>query len=150
LVNIKEKLWAFVLLAGILGVVSIFTPTIYISDDHAFIWVWNLYVTNSIDFVQTDEMLFTLGVVATIFIALGTLITLFSGVVSKVKKKNVGFFALIGGLLLLIGPIIYLGGISTEEGIWEYFSVNVGSILPFIAGIMAILAGIMGILKRKL
>ncbi|MFX1476875.1 MAG: hypothetical protein ACFFCI_01970 [Promethearchaeota archaeon] len=150
MVNIKEKLWAFVLLAGILGIVSIFTPTIYISDESAFIWVWNLYVTNNIGFVQTDEMLFTLGVVATIFIALGTLIILFSGVVSKVKKKNVGFFALIGGLLLLIGPIFYLGGISTEEGIWEYFSVNVGSILPFIAGIIAILTGIMGILKRKL
>jgi len=139
-----------VILAGILGILSIFTPTIYISSEDTLIWVWNLTITNFIvGFVQTDEILYTLGIVATLFIAIGTLGTLFSGVVSKFKNKNTSLFAIIAGLLLIIGPIIYLGGISSEEGIWDYFSVNVGSILPFFAGAIAILAGVMGKLKRK-
>ena len=151
MVNIKENLWILVLLAGIMGVVSIFTPTIYISSEDASIWVWNLYVSSDIvDFVQTDEALFNLGVAATLFITIGTLVTLFSGIVSKVKDKHLNLFAIIGGVLLLIGPIIYLGGITAEEeNLWEYFTVNVGSILPFFAGGIAILGGVMGILKRK-
>lgn len=151
MVNIKENLWIFVILAGILGIVSIFTPTIYISSEDASIWVWNLYVSsNIVDFVQTDEVLFDLGVAATVFITIGTLVTLFSGIVSKVKDKQLNLFAIIGGVLLLIGTIIYLGGITAEEeNLWEYFTVNVGSILPFFAGGTAILGGVVGILKRK-
>ncbi len=150
MVDLKENLWIFVILAGILGIVSIFTPSIYISSEDAYIWVWNLYVTNDIvDFVQTDEALFDLGVAATIFIAIGTLVTLFSGIVSKVKDKHLNLFAIIGGILLLIGPIIYLGGITAEEeNLWEYFTVNVGSILPFFAGGIAILGGVMGLLRK--
>ncbi len=150
MVDLKENIWIIVLIAGILGIVSIFTPTIYISSEDAFIWVWNLYVSNDIvDFVQTDEALFDLGVAATIFIAIGTLVTLFSGIVSKVKDKHLNLFAIIGGILLLIGPIIYLGGITAEEeNLWEYFTVNVGSILPFFAGGIAILGGVMGLLRK--
>ena len=150
MVNIKENLWIIVILAGILGIVSLFTPTLYISSEDASIWVWNLYVSSSfVGFVQTDEILFSLGVAATVFIAIGTLITLFSGIVSKVKNKRLNLFAIIGGVLILIGPIIYLGGISMEENVWDYLSVNIGSILPFFAGGIAILVGIMGIVKRK-
>ena len=134
-----------------MGIVSIFTPTIYISSEDASIWVWNLYVSSDIvDFVQTDETLYDLGVIATIFIVIGTLVTLFSGIISKVKDKRLNLVAIIGGILLLIGPIIYLGGITIDEQtIWDYFAVNVGSILPFFAGGLAILGGVMGISKRK-
>ena len=140
------------IIAGILGIVSIFTPTIYISSEEASIWVWNLYVSNyTVGFIQTDEVLFTLGVAATPFIVIGTLVTLFSGIFSKFKGRSliISIFTIIGGILFLIGPIIYLGGISAEENIWEYFSVNIGSILPFFAGSIAILAGVMGIIKRN-
>jgi len=151
MVNIKENLWIFAILAGILGIVSLFTPTIYISSEDASIWVWNLYVSNYIvAFVQTDEILFTLGIAATVFIAIGTLVALFSGIFSKVKNKRLNLLAIIGGVLLLIGPIIYLGGITAgEENVWEYLTVNIGSILPFFAGSIAILEGVIGILKRK-
>ncbi len=151
MVDLKENIWIIVLIAGILGIVSIFTPTIYISSEDAFIWVWNLYVSNDIvDFVQTDEALFDLGIAATILITIGTCVILFSGIVSKVIDKHLNLFAIIGGVLLLIGPIIYLAGITAEEeNLWEYFTVNVGSILPFFAGGIAILGGVMGILKKK-
>jgi hypothetical protein len=89
-------------------------------------------------------------VVATIFIAIGTLITFFSGIVSKVKDKPLILFAIIGGVLILIGPIIYLGIISiVEENVWDYFSVNIGTVLPFFAGGITTLGGVMGIVKRK-
>jgi len=150
MVNINKNLWIIVLLAGILGIVSLFTPTLSIGSEDAFIWVWNLYVSSSfVGFVQTDEILYSLGVAATVFIAIGTLITLFSGIASKVKNKRLNLIAIIGGVLILIGPIIYLGGISVEESIWDYLSVNIGSILPFFAGIITILGGVIGIIKRK-
>ena len=151
MVNIRENLWAIVIIAGILGIVSIFTPTLYIDIDDASIWVWNLYVSSAItDFIQTDEPIFGIGIIATIVIVIGTIITLFSGIISKVRDKNLALLSLIGGIVLLIGPIIYLGGISgVEENVWDYFGVNIGSILPFFAGSITILAGVIGIVKRK-
>ena len=137
--------------AGILGIISIFTPTLYIDSDSAFVWVWNLYVSNgSVDFVQVDEPLYNIGVVATIVISIGTLITLSSGIISKLKDRDLNLVYLIGGVLLLIGPIIYLAGITVEDkALWDYIEVNIGSLLPFIAGALALLGSGIGISKRK-
>ena len=42
-----------------------------------------------------------------------------------------------------------MAGITAEEEtFWEYYNVNVGSILPFFAGSIAILAGVMGLLRK--
>lgn len=151
MIDIKKYLWLVVLLAGILGIISIFSPVLHISSEDAYIWVWNLYSSNnSIGFVQIDEPLFTLGIVSTIILAIGTVILLFSGITLKIKNRDLIFFNLIGGGLLLIGSIIYLAGITIEEQtFWEYASVSIGSILPIIAGILAIIGGILGILLKK-
>lgn len=81
-----------------------------------------------------------------IFIIIGTLVPLYSGIISKVKDKRLNLVIIIGGILLLIGPIIYLNKIIDEEHIWN-FTVNF--VLPFFAGGTAILGGILGVIKRK-
>ncbi|MBY8992486.1 MAG: hypothetical protein KGD58_17195 [Candidatus Lokiarchaeota archaeon] len=151
MLKIKENLWKIAIIAGIFGIISIFTPTLYIDSDKAFVWVWNLYVSNgSVDFVQVDEPLYNIGVVATIIISIGTLITLSSGVISKVKDRSLNLVYLIGGILLLLGPIIYLAGITVEDkALWDYVEVNIGSILPFIAGALLLLGTGIVISKRK-
>lgn len=151
MLKIKENLWKIAIIAGILGIISIFTPTLYIDSESAFVWVWNLYVSNgSVDFVQVDEPLYNIGVVATIVLSLGTLITLSSGVISKVKDRDLNLVYLIGGILLLLGPIIYLAGITVEDkALWDYVEVNIGSILPFIAGALLLLGTGIVISKRK-
>ncbi|MFX1391863.1 MAG: hypothetical protein ACFE9Z_17500 [Promethearchaeota archaeon] len=150
MVNIKENLWIILISAGILGIISLFTPSLYISSENASIWVWNLYVSSSyVGFVQTDEILFTLGVIATILITIGTLITFFSGIILKIRNKRLNLISLIGGVLILLGPIIYLGGISTETNVWDYLSINVGSILPFFAGSIPFILGDIGLIKSR-
>ena len=151
MVNLKENIWLFLILGGILGIISLFTATLYISSEDALIWVWNLYISSyHVGFVQTDEILFTIGLISTAFITIGTLITLLSGIFSKVKNKPLNILAIIGGLLILISPIYYLVVISiVEENIWEYFSINIGSFLPFFAGAIPILVGVIDLVKRK-
>ena len=152
LVNFKEDLWLYAIIAGILGIITIFTPAVGITEgsNYVYIWIWNLYATNDIiDFVQTDEALYNIGVATTIIISIGTVILLLTGLLEKLKNKKLDVFKIIGGLLLLIGPIVYMAGITTEEEtFWEYYNVNVASILPFFAGGIAILAGIMGLLRK--
>lgn len=149
--KIKENLWMIVIVSGILGLISIFVPTLYIDSESAFVWVWNLYVSNgSVDFVQVDEPLYNMGVVATIVISIGTLITLSSGIVLKLKDKKLNLVYIIGGVLLLFGPIIYLAGITVEDTtFWDYAEVNIGSILPFIAGALVLLGSGIDLFKRK-
>ena len=149
--KIKENLWIIVIVAGILGIISIFVPTLYIDSESTFVWVWNLYVSDgSVDFVQVDEPLYNMGVVATIVISIGTLITLSSGIILKLKNKKLNLAYIIGGILLLIGPIIYLAGITVEDTtFWDYAEVNIGSILPFIAGTLVLLGSGIDMFKRK-
>lgn len=152
MVDLKEDLWLYTLIAGILGIITIFTPAVGITEgsNYVYIWIWNLYATNDIiDFIQTDEPLYNIGVATTIIISIGTIILLLTGLLDKLKNKKLDLFKIIGGLLLLIGPIVYMAGITAEEEtFWEYYNVNVGSILPFFAGSIAILAGVMGILRK--
>ena len=136
MVDLKEDLWLYTLIAGILGIITIFTPAVGITEgsNYVYIWIWNLY---------------NIGVATTIIISIGTIILLLTGLLDKLKNKKLDLFKIIGGLLLLIGPIVYLAGITAEdETFWEYYNVNVGSVLPFFAGSIAILAGIMGLLRK--
>lgn len=152
MVNLKEDLWLYTLIAAILGIITIFTPAVGITEgsNYVYIWIWNLYATNDIiDFVQTEEPLYNIGVATTIIILIGTLILLLTSLIDMLKNKKLDLFKIIGGILLLIGPIVYLAGITAEdETFWEYYNINVGSILPFFAGGIAILAGIMGLLRK--
>jgi hypothetical protein len=152
-INIKENLWLISLVAGIIGIITIFTPawTIFSGSNYSIGWLWNLYAYNgSVDFIPSDEPIYTLGLVATILIAIGTGVLLLGGILKKMKDREINLLYLIGGILPIIAIIIYLAGVEAEyPGWWNAYTINVAGILPFIAGGLGIFAGVMGIMEQR-
>jgi hypothetical protein len=151
MVNIKENLWLIALVAGILGIVTIFTPAWGFADYNHFAWFWNLMVTDGeIDFIPSGEPIYDLGMITTLILVIGTAVLLFMGIFAKLKDRRFDILALIGGALLIIAPIVYFAGVESEySGFFDYYEVNVALILPFIAGALGILAGIMGFMEKR-
>lgn len=151
--NIKENLWLLSIIAGILGVITIFTPAwsyIYGGDSGAG-WLWGLYVENGeANFIPSDEPIVILGIVATIMIAIGTVLLLLGGILTKIKDREINLLYLVGGILPIIAAIIYIAGVAAEySGWWTVYTINVASIFPFIAGGLGLVAGIMGLMEKR-
>ncbi|MFX1388626.1 MAG: hypothetical protein ACFE9Z_01015 [Promethearchaeota archaeon] len=153
-INIKDNLWIISLVAGILGVISIFLPvwTYNVGGDFAVGWLWGTYIYNGLfDSIPIDEPIVILGIVGAIIIAIGAVILLIAGIIAKIKDRSINLLYLIGGILPIIAAIIYIAGVAVEyPAWWMVYTINVAGIFPFIAGGLGIAAGILGlILGRK-
>ena len=116
MVNIKENLWLIALVAGILGIVTIFTPAWGYSDANFYVWFFSMYIIDGdIDFIPTDAPLYSLGMIATVIIVIGTVILLFVGLFAKLKEKRIDILAIIGGVLFIIAPILVYAGIRKSN-----------------------------------
>ncbi|MHA1913771.1 MAG: hypothetical protein ACW986_02715 [Promethearchaeota archaeon] len=149
MISIKDKLWLFAIIAGILGIITLFTPAWGLGNSIA--WLWNLFVNNGVaDFIDANEPIYTLGIVSTVIIIIGTVLTLLSGILAKLKDKEILILYIIGGALLITGIIVYMAGTAVEyPTFWRYYTVNVASILPYIGGALGIFAGVMGIMENR-
>ena len=155
MVDIKKNLWIIALIAGILGLVSLLIPAfgdVY-GGDTLNVWFWNMYTVNGdVDFIDTEEALYNIGIGTTIILIVGTVITLLSGILAKLKESKTLNLILymVGGILLLIGPIVFFGATTAEyEGFWDFYNINAGMVLPFIAGGLAVLVGIYGLIIQR-
>ncbi|MFW9946922.1 MAG: hypothetical protein ACFFDX_08860 [Candidatus Odinarchaeota archaeon] len=147
--NIKENLWIFALVGGVIGIIAFFTPAWTFAG--SYVWLWNLYTgTYGTGFIETEEVIFYLGLVSTIILLVGFISLLVTAILSRLKKKNFNIIWIIGGILSAISPIIYLAGSAVEySSIWQYYTVSSSLILPFIAAWFGISAGILGIIKKR-
>lgn len=153
MVDIKDKFWLISIVAGILGVITIFTPawTYLGGGGTSIVWLWNMYVNNGVvDFIEVDTPLFALGLVSTIIIAIGTWLLLFAGILTKVKNREIFLLYLIGGILPIVGSIVYSAGAAVEyPTFWLVYDVNVAIILAFFAGGLGIFVGVMGLMEQR-
>ena len=155
MINIKENLWLVVVVGGILGIVSISTPAWgdIAGSMFAVTWWWNLYYISgygNVGFIDTDELIYYLDVATLILIVIGTSILLIGGILDKFKDKKLPFLHLIGGALLIIGPLVFLGGAETAySGFFRDYLINVGCILPFVGGALGIFSGVLEIIEKR-
>jgi hypothetical protein len=151
--DIKEKLWLIAIIAGILGVVTIFTPVWgYISGSNMGAgWLWALYVDDGVpSFIPFDEEIVPLGIVGTLIIAVGSCLLLVGGILTKKKDREINLLYLIGGILPLVGIITYMAGVAAfYPGWWTGYTVHIGTILPYIGGGLGLTAGIIGIMESR-
>ena len=153
MVDFKGNLWLISIVAGIIGVITIFTPAWgYLSgSENVAAWLWGLYINNgNVNFIDLDEPIVILGIISTLIIAIGTLPLLLGGILTKVKDREISLLYLVGGILPIIGIIVFLAGTeSLYSGWWSYYIVHVGTILAFIAGGLGISAGVISIMENR-
>lgn len=151
MVNIKENLWLVALIAGILGIITIFTPAWGSASEGAIVWFWNLYIDDGhVDFMEPESALYKIGTATTILLVIGTVLMFVMGLLTKLRDKQINILGIIGGALLILGPIVFFAGVESEyPGFFPGYEVNVALILPFIAGALGIFAGVMGIMENR-
>ncbi|MFX0003120.1 MAG: hypothetical protein ACFE9C_00170 [Candidatus Hodarchaeota archaeon] len=151
--NIKENLWVVSLVAGIIGVITLFIPAWGWTSGGSWsiVWLWNLYINDgNPNFIDLDEPLFAIGIVSTLIIAIGAVLLLFGGVFTKIKDREINLLYLIGGILTIVGIITFIAGAAgVYGGFWTIYYINVAGILPFIAGGLGIAAGVFGIIEKR-
>ncbi|MFX0023978.1 MAG: hypothetical protein ACFE9S_16750 [Candidatus Hermodarchaeota archaeon] len=151
--DIKEKLWLISIVAGILCVISIFTPVWgYVSGSNFSAgWLWALYLeSGEPSIIPLDEPIVPLGFVTTLIMAIGACLLLSGGILTKKKDREINLLYLIGGILPLVGIITYMAGVEAfYPGWWMGYTVHIGTILAYIAGGLGLAAGIIGIMEKR-
>ena len=147
------------LAGGILLLISVFLPTLFVyfhvdyfgveSTMMAFYWMFGYtYATmsaqgygQSVSASATHFDLDIIGVVCMAIIILGAILALVTA--SKSNSK----MPLVGGLLGIVGMIIFLGSFYADVSSVHYVSeVAVGVVAPFIGAWLCIIGGIIAII----
>ncbi|MFW9773934.1 MAG: hypothetical protein ACFFEO_17415 [Candidatus Thorarchaeota archaeon] len=159
----KENLWLSALIGGVVSLIALFTPAWSYSSlltEAAVVWLWNMtyyindglgVINGQIVFIPTEEAIFSLGIICTLILIIGAVILLVPAILGKRKSVRIfNILWIIGGILSIICPIIYLvGSVVYYSDFWTYYIISAGLILPFIAGAFGLFAGITGILKQR-
>lgn len=145
----SKNYWLINLTVGLVGVISAFLPSWGGTEGGNLIsvWYWGFYFLNGLHDLEEPAITAT-GVVVAIIILVGAALILYSALSAKLKDEPKITFSLIGGILFLIAPILFIITMAgLMNGFWlEYFG-SFGLILPFIAGIIAIFSWFT--MKRK-
>ncbi|MFX0075671.1 MAG: hypothetical protein ACFE96_09525 [Candidatus Hermodarchaeota archaeon] len=138
----KKYFWLITLTTGIVGVVSVFLPSWGGTEggDLISVWYWGFYFLNG--WHDLEEPAITApGVVVAVILLVGAALILYSALLAKRKDEPKKLFTLIGGILYLVAPSIFM---ITMAGLvptfwFEYFG-SFGLILPYIAGVITLLS----------
>jgi len=115
----RKYVWAFPLIAGILAIVALVTPAVYVNlygMITANLWFWGLYTYNfggvitGTEFI-TETMVLVPSIITTAILATGGIVLLVSGILNKSQRfelKTVRNLSLLFGVLFIISQILWL------------------------------------------
>ena len=138
----KKYFWLINLVAGLMGLISAFLPSWGGEEGGNLIsvWYWGFYFIT--EWGTLDEPAITIpGVVVAIILLVGTALILSSALLAKRKNDPKTILSLIGGIVFLVAPILFLITMSgLEATFWLEYFAGIGLILPFICGSVAIIS----------
>jgi hypothetical protein len=139
----KKYFWLINLVTGFIGVLSTLIPSWGGEEGGNLIsvWYWGFYFITEFRPLEEPAIDIT-GVVIAIMLLVGAALILYSALSAKRKDKPIKLLTLIGGILYLVAPSLFM--ITMAVAIWdmfwlEYFA-SFGLILPYIAGVITILS----------
>ncbi|MFX1391068.1 MAG: hypothetical protein ACFE9Z_13470 [Promethearchaeota archaeon] len=152
----KSKGYIVALIAGILGIIVLFTPIAFHESGLAesYIWMWGLYtwkpVLGDTSFYFSEDFEFLIwGLLTTLLILIATISLILTGKKASKRNKNYGFLWIICGLLFIGAPLVFYFGLSSEmpswlsDLFWNIYSFHFAFYGSFIAGGLAILSAIL-------
>jgi len=153
----KNLIWLIPLAAGILGIIAIATPSAtlnFLSLSYS-IWLFGfsfieatgfLFIIDTIFQAFPILILFSLIAFVLILIAVAKLLNSALSIKRGQEEKDFSKKCIIGGILLIVAPIIFIiGGVTVDIGgvfgFWNLFDIGIGLIFSFISGGLGIIGG---------
>lgn len=149
---LKEKLWVFSMVAGIIAAISLLAPAwgVIVPSYSFFVWVWGLEVSTDMGINFLPGAFLTYGITCTILIWVGAALLISSSVTYKKYKKKTKYIWLIAALLIIITSVIYVVGLELEyPGLLGEENHSTTLIGPLVSGILAILAEIIYLYNQR-
>ncbi|MCJ7650650.1 MAG: hypothetical protein MUP85_18725 [Candidatus Lokiarchaeota archaeon] len=137
---IRKNYWLITLVSALMVYVSVLVPSWSGIEDSIFInaWYWGFYIWKGKWDVLESELM-SPGIIVSIILLFGATVILFSALSSKRKGDNKPIFSLIGGIVSIIAPIIFMISMFVVyDEFWAHYFPTFGLILPFIGGSLAI------------
>ena len=152
--GIKDYLWLFPIISGILSIIGILTPIAYF-ESYFNIWMWGLVHARLFgrqpEFIEENLILYT-GIVVSIIVLLISFALIITGFLyrqgylddRKISKVWISF-----GIIIITSTVIsavsldfytYYG--NFPYGIWDALDPGFGAIGPIMAGIIIFVIGI--------
>jgi len=160
--EIKDYVWAFPLVGGVLGLISLLTPTAYFSYPGSTmnIWMWGLFSVQigyqSITRFTADLAELSLSLTCSAIVLI-SLIALISSGTSHKKKMRMGVMKkaawLTPSILLIIGTLMWMVGLELISiygvgfSFWSNMNPGFGVIGMFISAALSIIG--YGVSKMK-
>lgn len=170
--EIKDYIWAFPLIGGIISIIGLFSPSAYWIEMGFFenyymcgLWRANPYgMINEFIFQQEPHNLtlpiFIVGFISFLIILICTFTISVSAIVFKKRNKDIEDLKntwVIFGILFIIAAIFYIMGVEittnvlieethqgTKVSFWEVYNPGFGVIAPFISGALSIVGVAVG------
>lgn len=136
----KKYFWMINLVLGLMGLISAFLPSWGGTEggDLISVWYWGFYYLNGFHDLEEPPITAT-GVVIAIMLLAGAALILYSAISAKKKDEPKKLFTLIGGILFLVAPSLFMITMASfMDTFWLEYFAGIGLILPFIAGVVAI------------
>ena len=132
---------ALALLGALLPSSHVIQPTLI-----SFVWYWGFLYMNTGGSTITGMIPYSeygrIGII-TIVLLIIAMIAMFISTKYKERKLTAAVASLVGGILALIGPIIFYFYIQANIiGYWLAFTPSIGFWIPIVAGIIGILGAI--------
>jgi hypothetical protein len=137
----KDKMWFFSLIAGILGFASILAPAwgVIVPSYSFFVWFWGLEVSTDMGIRFLQDELLTYGIISTIMIIIGAVLLVYTSILYKRESKRIKFSWIIAGLLIILASVFYVVGLEIAyPGLLADENHSTALIGPLISGILAI------------
>jgi hypothetical protein len=163
---LKDYIWVFPLIAGILTIIGLFTPSIYVLNPgmNIYYWMWGLMIVDSGPYGSFTYWYFelsppkeSLSLFLQQFIhfiglfVFATWICILAYKAAKERNPNkYELFWIILGISHILASISYIIGIGgLESSFWKTANPGFGIIAPFISGGLSIFGAILSIYLRK-
>jgi len=163
-----QHIWKLIMAGGILTLLSIVFPSTFFIESGAWVLLWyigfwwggDIYGGEGMGFASDfflspyDDRYMTIGVITTVLLIIALILMAISAINTKNErniKLNAGM-SLLGGILAIIGPIVYYFYLDAEipAVFWDHFLPFLGIFLPIIAGILGIIGAITVVYATKL
>jgi len=128
MVNIKDRAWLVSIISGILGLIAIFTPSIW-REQNLLFWMWGLNFRIQIGVVPSKIQFNFI----TLLTLLGSVVLLIVGIFTKkTNKHNLDPVGIFGGIVLIIMPIFAF----IETAIYGF--IHIPFYISFTSGILGL------------
>jgi hypothetical protein len=147
--DVREKAWAFPIVGGIIALFALLTPSAYISEYYAsmYVWMWGLLsyqiygYTGYTGFTQDSGELM-ISVISTILVLISIIAIIINGSINK-RKKTIGVSWILPPIFLILSTIGYIAALEIRSyrlidvSFWMNVNPGFGVIGMFIGSIIS-------------